>query len=174
MKATKTTKPLRIKKISVNFEFDERYVEKCNLFATNYATDVFERLRAKSIRRAGWGHANCLLVFGTWSLGKEIRIGKYNCASTMVTIENVWNEKSSWCKDRAAHANKILRECPDVFIRDFAIGTIGIIDAIKNDERFKEAEFRVTVRISYTGTGARSKDCTGLFYDSKDGFIYWD
>jgi len=164
-------KPLRIKKISVDFEFDRQYVAKCEPFVACALVDVFKNLQAEhSSGRMGCDQ-NCLFLFGTWSFKKEIMVGQYNCSSTVVTIENIWNEKSDWEQDKAVRANKILKEYPDAFIRDFAIGTVKMIDAIKNDERFKEAKFKVFFRISYTG---RDHDCTGIVYDSTEGFICWD
>ncbi len=167
-------KPLRIKTISVEFEFDRRYVEECNPFASNDLIHAFENLQTECSSGKMDCDPNCLFLFGTWYAGKEVRIGQYGCAAALITFVNVWNEKADWCQDRAMRANKILKKCPEKFIRDFAIGTVRIIDAIKNNERLREAKFQVFFRISYTGTGAHSHDSTGLAYDSTEGFVCWE
>lgn len=154
--------PLRVKIIYIDFDFAEDYVRE-NPFASNNCVDLFETMVGREERYKD----NLFCKFGTWILGKEIKIGQYNCAPTRITLHNLWNERAVWCRLRARETNKLLAENADGFLKDAASFAVEMVDRIKNSPVFKEAEFRVTFRISYSGKGARSADCGRVVYDTE-------
>lgn len=153
--------PLRVKIIYIDFDFSEDYVRE-NPFASNEFIGLFEIIKGEERYKD-----NLFCRFGTWILGNEIKIGQYNCAPTRATIHNMWNERSVWCRVTAWKSNKLLAENADRFLKDAASVAVEMVDRIKNSPVFKEAEFRVTFRISYSGKGARSADCGRVVYDTE-------
>ena len=154
--------PLRVKIIYIDFDFSEDYVRE-NPFASNNFIELFETMSKGDERYKD----NLFCKFGTWILGKEIKIGQYNCAPTRATLHNLWNERAVWCRLRAGESNKLLAGNADGFLNDAASFAAEIVDRIKNSPNLKEAEFRVTFRISYSGKGARSADCGRVVYDTE-------